>query len=281
MNNPLVSNVRNPTARLRRVLWYYAASVVPLLCFVPSASAQSVDHVRNIEKAKKTIAPVVCLVKSMKTDKATTEGLVRFRIMGTAFMVDAEGTFITAKHVVDEFDNAPWNDTCLPAITFPVGGWRRAAVEVRWFAFVKGQCQMNARWDVAVCRTVTNLSKKTEITYEVAKISAERPPDGTSVFFTGFPLQATDPVTSIGAIAGFAASDNYNTVSIDKNAWPGASGSPIFLSTGDYAIGMLTRTGAGQAAGITYGVAGEIVLSVLSAARANWAKEANQQPEKK
>jgi hypothetical protein len=84
-------------------------------------------------------------------------------------------------------------------------------------------------------------------------------------------LQATDPVTSIGAIAGYSAGDSYSTVLIDKNAWPGASGSPICLLDGKTVIGMVTKTGTGDASGLSFGIAGEKIISVL--ARANWEKE--------
>lgn len=67
---------------------------------------------------------------------------------------------------------------------------------------------------------------------------------------------------------------------IDKNAWPGASGSPIYLANGEDVIGMIERTGTGDAAGISFGVAGERLFNVLTSARANWAKEENKQPEK-
>jgi hypothetical protein len=117
------------------------------------------------------------------------------------------------------------------------------------------------------------ISKHPEISFDVATVSTERPPDGTSVFFTGFPLQATDPITSIGAIAGYSAGDSYSTVFIDKNAWPGASGSPIYLLDGKTAIGMVTRTGTGDSAGLSFGIAGERIVAVLADAKTNWEKE--------
>jgi V8-like Glu-specific endopeptidase len=117
------------------------------------------------------------------------------------------------------------------------------------------------------------ISKHPDITFDVAAVSTERPPDGTPVFFTGFPLQATDPVTSMGSIAGYPADNSYSTVIIDKNAWPGASGSPIYLFDGRTVIGMVTRTGTGDSAGLSFGIAGERIATVLADAKANWEKE--------
>jgi V8-like Glu-specific endopeptidase len=195
-------------------------------------------------------------------------------------MIDEQGTFITANHLIAVFATSPWKDVCMAAITFPVGGWKRTPQDVRWYRFGLAKCQVNEGWDVAVCKTEDDMSKQTAVSYEVVRISAERPPDGTMVFFTGFPLQADDPITSIGSVAGFTASDGYNSIIIDKNAWPGASGSPIYLPNGQDIIGMIEKTGTGDAAGISFGVASERLVNILTSAKANWTKEENKQPKK-
>jgi len=125
---------------------------------------------------------------------------------------------------------------------------------------------------VAVCRTISDLSTDKRIAFEVATISKDRPQDGTTIFFTGFPLQATDPITSIGTVAGFPAGDAFSTIIVDKNAWPGASGSPIYLSDDKTLVGMITRTGTGDAAGLSFGVAGERIMAILASAKASWEK---------
>ncbi len=232
-----------------------------------TAFPQSAAVTNSIELAKKTVAPIVCLVR----DAATGTKMERFRIIGTASMVDQKGMFITADHVISDMLASPLEEACKPAITFPVGGWKRDQQNVKWFSFDSAACRVNNTFDVAVCRTTEDLSKQREISFEVASVSAERPPDGTSVFFTGFPLQATDPITSIGAIAGYPADEySYATVIVDKNAWPGASGSPIYLSDGKAVIGMLTKTGTGEAAGLSFGTAGERVSAILANAKAFW-----------
>jgi len=189
-------------------------------------------------------------------------------------MVDQKGVFITANHVISDMLASPLKDACKPAITFPVGGWKRDPQQnVQWFEFDTGICKVNLRSDVAVCRTTIDLSNQQTISFEVATISTQRSQDGTAIFFTGFPLQATDPITSIGAVAGYPVDDSYSTVIIDKNAWPGASGSPIYLLDGKTVIGMVTRTGTGDAAGLSFGIGGERISAILANAKAQWEEE--------
>jgi hypothetical protein len=274
----LISNVTDRTAISWKLIRYCSAGLWlllnPFAAFSQSTIAVT-DSVQartdSVGLAKNTVAPIVCLVR----DAATGAQMTRFQIIGTAFMIDKKGTFVTASHVIGAVLTSPSKEVCLPAITFPLGGWKRDPQKnVAWFSFNSGACQVNATFDVAVCRTADDMaSKHTEISFDAATISTDRPPDGTSVFFTGFPLQATDPITSIGAVAGYSAGDSYSTVFIDKNAWPGASGSPIYLLDGKTVIGMITRTGTGDSAGLSFGIAGERIVTVLADARTNWEKE--------
>jgi len=266
----------NYTAVQRRILQYCSAGflflLTPIAAFPQSATAAS-----PVELAKKRVAPVVCLVR----DADTGSQWIRFRIIGTSFMVDEKGMFITATHVITDMLTSPLKDVCKPAITFPVGGWRRDPQQgVKWFSFDAGACQVNVGIDVAVCRTTNDMSKEQEVSYEVVKISTEKPQDGTAVFFTGFPLQATDPITSTGSIAGYPADNSYSIVIVDKSAWPGASGSPIYLSDGKTLIGMVTKMGTGDASGLSFGIAGERISEVLANAKTHWEEEQKKAREK-
>jgi hypothetical protein len=266
----LISKVVHFAPVRRRILDYCAISAWFML-FPACAFGQSGPSSSAIELAKSTVAPVVCMVR----DVATGTQMIRFRIIGTAFMIEKRATFVTANHVISDILAAPLKDVCLPGITFPVGGWKRDPQQtVQWFAFNAGDCKVNARFDVAVCMTAEDMvTKHPDIGFGLATISTQRPADGASIFFTGFPLQATDPITSIGAVAGYPADDGYATVIIDKNAWPGASGSPIFLSDGKTVIGMVTRTGTGEAGGLSFGIAGEKISAILTSAKEQWEQE--------
>jgi S1-C subfamily serine protease len=262
-HNLPIANLRTRTAHRWRVVWQIAPSIILLVIQV---SGQAVPISKTIDTAKKTVVPIVCLVHDMADNNVT-----RFRIIGTGFIVDSKGTFVTANHVVMDLLASPNREVCKPAITFPTQGWQRVQQNVDWRSFDAGNCEGNLAFDVAVCRTINDLSKD-KLIFEVASISTEKPTDGTSIFFTGFPLQATDPITSIGAVAGFTAQDGYNTIWIDKNAWPGASGSPIFLADQNKVIGMILRTGTGDASGLSFGVSGEKISAILSNAIGKWQK---------
>jgi hypothetical protein len=270
-NVPPISQIANRTSLHWRIIRYCSAACLFFLTPIAAPSQSATVSTDSVALAKTAVAPIVCLVR----DAATGTQKSRFQIVGTAFMIDKNGTFITASHVIAAILASPLKEVCLPAITFPPGGWKRDPNQsVEWFAFNSADCQANPAFDVAVCKTTDEMvSKHPEIDFAVTAISTERPPDGTPVFFTGFPLQATDPITSIGAIAGYSAGDAYSTVLIDKNAWPGASGSPIFLINGKTIIGMVTRTGTGDASGLSFGIAGERIVVVLADAKKNWEKE--------
>jgi Trypsin-like peptidase domain len=272
-----IPKVADRTAIQSRILRYCSACVLVLLMpvgafpqskTVVTSPTQTVTD--SVDLAKKSVAPVVCLVR----DAATGTQLIKFQIIGTAFMIEQKGMFITASHVISGMLASPSKDVCKPAITFPVGGWKRDPQQnVEWFSFDAGACRVNSAFDVAVCRTTEDMSKYPAINFELAIITTARPQDGTAIFFTGFPLQATDPITSIGSVAGYPADNSYSTVIIDKNAWPGASGSPIYLSDGNTLIGMVTRTGTGDAAGLSFGIAGDKISAILADAKAHWEEE--------
>jgi V8-like Glu-specific endopeptidase len=228
--------------------------------------------VAAIDLAKQSVVPVVCIVRNADTGEAN----IRFRILGTAFLIDPTGIFITAFHVIRDMMQDPWKIACTPGITFPSGGWTRQKSDVNWFKFDRDHCQVNEAFDVAVCRTVNDISKMKGLVYQIPTISNIRPPDGTSIFFTGFPLQATDPITASGTIAGFTADSDYNTIMIDKNAWPGASGSPIFLSDGKTVVGIVLQTGTGDAIGLSYGTSGEKIAEVLTNAKKRFTQQDQQ-----
>jgi S1-C subfamily serine protease len=251
---------------------YLAGCAAALLVAALPAFSQASNNVRIVETAKRTACPLGCIVR----DAATGKRIVHFQTVGTAFMLDTTGTFATAKHVIDELLAPPRKVACRSAAGFPVGGWKREDQEIKWFYFDAGVCEVNAVFDVAICRTTQDMTKQAFVTYDVADISSERPPDGTTVIFTGFPLQSTDPVSSVGVVAGFGSADNYNTMIVDKTTWPGASGSPIFSLDGRV-VGMLTKTGTGQGTGLSFATVGNRIKSILAHARANWEKQSGQQ----
>lgn len=272
IEHSFVSRVVNATTSTFRIFRQCACVLCLCVCAV-SVFAQEKET--SVEIGKRAIVPLVCLVRDMPTGQR----VIKLRTIGTGFIATENGMFNTATHVIADFLSAPWNEACKAVIYFPIGGWKRTATEVRWISFSAPACQVNTAFDVAICRTDEDISKQRDIAYTAATISADRPHEGTAVFFSGFPLQTIDPITSAGFVAGYAPPPGYDTVIIDKTAWPGASGSPVYLADGKTVVGMITKTGAGEGAGLAYAVIGERIATVLADAKKNWEEEAKKKIE--
>jgi hypothetical protein len=84
--------------------------------------------------------------------------------------------------------------------------------------------------------------------------SSNGPPDGTEIAFTGFPLQLRDPLTVRASVACYQAVwENDRPVPrllVDRVAWPGSSGSPVYLASGRV-IAILIGGGKDEATGMT------------------------------
>ena len=118
--------------------------------------------------------------------------------------------------------------------------------------------------DIAVCKTIDNpfLMKTLSNHIRPAPISASAEiVDGTPVAFTGFPLEFLFPVTSKGNVGGYAPFSDR--LVIDKSAWPGASGSPVYDANGNV-IGMITEAGINYGSGLAYALPSSSILRFLN-----------------
>src|ERR1700730_13432687 len=204
---------------------------------------------------KRSVAPVVCA-------QAGTPDWTLQSVEGTAFFVFADGTFLTPNHVIEGINNPVRQNPCpSPALYIPVNGWQTTAQTFRvdFYAFVPSLCKIDRSLDTAVCKPIKPITGIVPVILEHLL-----PPDGTPVAFTGFPLRNVTPITSIGAIAGYTDERGTGPLSIivDKNNWPVASGSPIYLQNGKV-VGMLALRGAGEGAGLTYGRTSKALSDVL------------------
>jgi len=238
-----------------------------------SSSDQSSIDANTVGEATRSVVPIVCLVRIGENGH-----VVRYRAVGTAFLVDNAGTFVTAAHVIGNFDNGQRTD-CHAAIAFPPsdpdmlrngqwsalppGEWELPPKKVKWFPFDPKNCHEDSGTDVAVCKTRQALAAEA-VPHEAITVSTVRPVSGTKVFFVGFGQQAMNATTTAATIAGFSETDRKRAIVIDKSAWPGASGSPIFASDGKQIIGMITEAGIGDTSGRSFGVTGETILAVLA-----------------
>lgn len=220
--------------------------------------------VKTIDKIKRSIVPIVCGY----TDENKVFKVVE--VAGSGFFIDTFGRFITANHVLDNWDRiSREKHVCFPVIYVPNQPWGgfKKNVDMQWFTFIS--CSRDSTLDLAVCQPIENPFASTRVHREnIAPVTFDTKewPDGTSVGFTGFPLEFTFPITSKGFVGGKLAiesSDTYYDLVIDKSAWPGASGSMVYLSNGKV-IGMIRATGVSLASGLAYARTAAAIVDFLS-----------------
>jgi len=231
------------------------AAIQSILCIGCASSQNKSFPVETIEGIKLASVPVFCGV----TD---TKGVfVIKKILGSAFFINDSGYFLTANHVVKDWDTIKeCKGDFAGAIYVPFENWQDVAT-IRYFVFTS--CIKNEAEDVAICKTAANpftdiTLKRKIISITFGNHSSVR--DGDAIAFTGFPLEYLRPVTSVGHIASSVMADNL--FFIDKNAWPGASGSPVYMTDGSV-IGFLIKTGINHGAGLTYAKSTAPVLDML------------------
>lgn len=239
--------------------------LLPVLLIAATVTTASNGTVppKTIELAKGFTVAVVCLT----LDKPAR--LVR--VMASGFFISEKGDFVTAGHVLDgwrELDASP-RGPCFPAIYVPTKGWAafdELQAEVSWFKFEA--CWSDEALDIAVCRPGQNPFADTDIKRPlVANLRIESLPDGDAVAFTGFPLNTIRPITSKGFVAAYRGRVDGVPVElvIDKAAWAGASGSPVFDVDGRV-VGVLVRAGFDEGSGLAYARPSARIVKILDAA---------------
>jgi hypothetical protein len=121
---------------------------------------------------------------------------------------------------------------------------------------------------LAVCQPVENpfTSKRVKENIAIASFDIQTWPEGTPVAFTGFPLESSTPISSKGFIAGFqiisegTAGFDY---AVDKAAWPGASGSPLYLANGKV-VAIMRAAGENAGSGISFARSAVVISDFLS-----------------
>lgn len=247
--------------------------LVFLLTEIASFSGQSSVAADVVGEATGSVVPIVCLVQNRENGH-----VLRYRTVGTAFLVDTAGTFVTAAHVISNFDTGQRTE-CNAAVSFPpsdrstvrngqwstlpASEWELPPKKAKWFPFDATNCHKDYGTDVAVCKTKQELTTEA-VPHKVAVVSTVRPVIGTKVLFVGFGGKSMHATTITATITDFSEADRKRTIVIDKSAWPGASGAPIVASDGKQIVGMITQTGIGEASGRSFGVTGATILAVLA-----------------
>ncbi len=214
-----------------------------------------------IQAIKHSVIPIVCIAVNGTVAETLS-------VEGTGFFVAADGTFITANHVIESMVSAQRKAPCPhTAFYLPQSGWssQQATFQSDYYVFHADECKRDADLDIARCRSVRTV----EPAHKIAAVTFETSlqPDGTPVAFTGFPLQFQIPLSSVGNISGYvttrADGRGPRAIIMDKEAWPGASGSPLYLANGKV-VGLLRLRGVNSGTGRTIGTPSRLIQEFLS-----------------
>jgi hypothetical protein len=185
---------------------------------------------------------------------APTEAKVAKRV-GSGFLISEVGEFVTAAHVLAGKQKK--DDPCpTSAITLPLGGWDAGTPfeKLVWFPFKNSACKIDSTNDVAACRLTGDLPTRVRKLHPKAvQFDWSIPPDGTQLAFTGFPLEARDPMTfraHVAAYRGLWPNQFTPELVLDHASLPGFSGAPVFLADGSV-VAILVRDGKPQAEGMS------------------------------
>jgi len=239
-----------------RLVFLCITVVSAIFIFACAGNQNKSVTIETIELVKNFTVPIVC-------GAPATDGSFNITVtMGSSFFINKEGYFLTAGHVLDDWNKIDQSKgACFPAVYIPKRGWE-TLTNVQWIRF--DNCVRPNDADIAVCKTMANPFAIEEVKEKVRIATFEAlstVKDGSPVAFTGFPLGSLRPITSIGNIASYIKTDKL--IIIDKNAWPGASGSPVYLSNGRV-IGVLIKRGINDGSGLAYAVTSDSILEFLA-----------------
>ena len=213
----------------------------------PPATAESDPFIAAIATIKHSVGSMDCLAVSGSEAKI-------LRRMASAFLISQEADFLTAAHVVTAMQQS--GDRCpTPAITLAVGDWRPdvPAEAMLWFPFRIADCKVDDTIDVAECRPSGDLPARIRKLHKATPVQLEwsLQPDGTELAFTGFPLEARDPMTFRAHVAAYETpwpDQATPQLVLDHAGLPGFSGSPVFLANGKV-VAIQVKDGSPDAPG--------------------------------
>jgi S1-C subfamily serine protease len=245
---------------MKKPLAYLVAS-----CFVFNLSAYSQEaapFTKTIEKMKQSVVPIVCFVNQKETSQPHL-----ISVEGTGFFVSGDPRVITAGHVAKGLTSAGRIPACpTPAIYLPFDGWNSSSTKIEYVPITS--CATGDSLDIGACDLLQDPQTINLITVKPKGSALDDSiySDGTPVAFMGFPLSFVKPITSQGIVGAYKDPSPIfgpTALVIDKNAWPGASGSPVFESGGSI-IGMVVQRGFNDASGLAFAIPGHVLKRFLA-----------------
>ena len=215
-------------------------ALLGMVCSPGTSQTLAVDpFIGSIEVMKHSVATVACMVVNDVESKILTR-------RGSAFFISVSGDFVTAGHVIKDMSKR--DPPCpVSAIVLPVAQWQPDALNepLVWFLFKPANCAIDTNSDIALCPLGDGpLSTGGPMIVPVT-FHWSVPPDGTQVAFTGFPWGVRDPMTVRAAVVAhrpvWRNERPVDELLLDRAAWPGFSGSPVYLSDGQV-IGVVVAS---------------------------------------
>ncbi|MBI1995877.1 MAG: trypsin-like peptidase domain-containing protein [Deltaproteobacteria bacterium] len=255
-----------------------SSTCIAILLFTYNVYGQNVDFLKTIEHAKRSVLAVVCMGQN-----PDTKSLYLISVDGSGFFASDDGSFVTAGHVAKGLFALGRIPTCpVKAVYVPLNNWDTSKSDVDLRIIPIKRCWWNDNVDVGVCTLAVNpfLDDAIKLKPVVADFDTSVQPDGTPVAFTGFPLSFIQPITSQGIVGTYRNATDVlgpKEMMVDKNAWPGASGSPVYLSNGKV-VGLIVQRGFNDASGLAFARTSFFIKDFLAKNKAD--REAQEQKEK-
>jgi hypothetical protein len=217
-------------------------------------AAPADPFIAAVATVKRSIATVVCV-----RPHPASERFAPF-IDGTAFFTTRSGEFLTAAHVLRDFAIGGRLQGCPMEVWFSQG--TDAPGHVGFLMYSVHRCVSDDHIDIARCATDDDLNSFTgdKLRPLPVEIDGAERPDGSAIAVTGYPLSSMLPITSRGFIGAYATDSLGNSeIVLDRAAWPGGSGSPVYDSQGKV-LGMVIQAGEGFASGISFARASSTIV---------------------
>lgn len=146
---------------------------------------------KTIENVKSGVVPLVCLQASSGKAPATIKV-----IAGSGFFINANGDFVTARHVINDLKTYSQKESCTFAVYLPDAGWatRLPVFDISFFD-VK-ECTLNNQSDVGVCKLISNPFADLKFSKQVTFLrfgGTQNLKDGVPVALQGSPCKDGDP----------------------------------------------------------------------------------------